>query len=93
VKHGISDRLKPSNISPKPSDISYLRRYMSLDRKGLEIPLFPTATVGHRLYLTATFGRRGLSPVTVLTAVGGPTSIMFDGPAKPSDIKVFYCWI
>jgi hypothetical protein len=80
--------LKPSDISyfrrPKP----YVQRYQSLGRKGWEIPLFSTATVGHRLYPTATFGRRGLSSVTVLRPSVGPTSIIFNGPAKPSNITL-----
>jgi hypothetical protein len=69
-KTGHFRRPKPSEISSKPSEISYFRRYPSLGHKGSEIALFSTTAVGHSLCPTATFGRRRLSPLAVLTVVG-----------------------
>jgi hypothetical protein len=79
VVHAVEHYSKTENIrGSKQSDISYfwqsktyIRRYLSLSRKGSKIPLFSTAAVRHSLYPTTTFDRRGLSSVTVLTTVGG----------------------
>jgi hypothetical protein len=58
-------RPKPSEISTKPSKISYFRRpkaylrwHPSLGHKRLEIALILTVAVGHKLCSTATFDSR-----------------------------------
>jgi hypothetical protein len=56
--------------------------------KRSEIRVFPTAAVGHKLCMTASWGRRHLNPVMFVTSSSGPHKVVWQFAWWPSDITI-----